>query len=72
MNKALKKERPDQKPLWSALRWRSSAGGAVLALVGVLGLVHDVRQAEDLSPNSAEAFEFRPRAAPDLPAPELA
>lgn len=72
MSKSLKKDRPDQRPLWSAPRWRSSVGGAVLALVGVLGLAHDVRQARDLSPNSAEAFEFRPRAAPDLPAPELA
>jgi len=71
MNKSQKRDRPDHRPLWSVPRWRSSAGGAVLAVVGVLSLAHDVRPAHDRSPDSAEAFEFRSRAAPDLPAPEL-
>ena len=72
MSQQLTEHRPQRKSPWRGTRWRSSAGGVVIALLGVLTLAGGARDWGRLVPNSAEAYDFRPRPAPQLPAPELA
>jgi hypothetical protein len=72
MNQERVEHRPRRKSSWLSAHWRSSAGGLVIALFGVFTLAGGARDWGRLVPNSAEAFDFRPRPAPELPAPELA
>jgi fermentation-respiration switch protein FrsA (DUF1100 family) len=72
MSTELARHRPDRNAASPATRWRSSVGGVAIALLGVLSLAGGAHGPDERIPDSAEAFEFRPRPAPELPAPELA